>query len=54
MDPEKEKASVAQNVAGEHHKVIGGNTFYGDAHIHIHGDTTIKIKEEHSKSRLIH
>ena len=35
MDPEKEKASVAQNVAGEHHKVIGGNTFYGDAHIHI-------------------
>ena len=46
MDPEIEKASVAQNVAGEHHKVIGGNTFYGDAHIHIHGDTTIKTEEE--------
>ena len=43
---EKEKASVVQNIAGEHHKVVGGNTFYGDAHITIHGDTTTSKKEE--------
>ena len=29
-----------QNVAGEHHKVVGGNIIHGVAHFHIHGDTT--------------
>ena len=32
------EASVVLNVDGEPHKVVGGNTFYGDAHFHIHGD----------------
>ena len=40
MDPEKEKASVVQNVDGERHKVVSGNIIHGDAHFHIHGDTT--------------
>ena len=34
------EASVVLNVDGEHHKVVGGNTFYGDAHFHIHEKTT--------------
>ena len=46
MDQEKEKPSAVQNVAGEHHKVVGGNIFYGDAHFHIHGDTTSKKEEQ--------
>ena len=32
MDLEFEKTSVVQNIAGEHHKVVGGNIIYGDAH----------------------
>ena len=43
MDPEK--SSVVQNVAGEHHKVVGGNIIHGDAHFHIHGDTTSSKKD---------
>ena len=50
MDPEKEKPSAVQNVAGKHHKVVGGNIFYGPANIHIHGDTTSKKEEENSPS----
>ena len=46
MDPEKEKASVVQNVDGERHKVVGGNIIHGDAHFHIHGDTTSKKEEK--------
>ena len=45
MDPEKEKPSAVQNVAGEHHKVVGGNIIHGDAHFHIHGDTTSSKKD---------
>ena len=44
MDPEK--SSVIQNVDGEHHKVVGGNIIHGDAHFHIHGDTTSKNETE--------
>ena len=50
MDPEKEKPSAVQNVAGEHHKVVGGNIFYGDAHFHIHGDTTSKRDKDASNT----
>ena len=46
MDPHKEKATVVQNIAGEHHKVVGGNIINGDAHITILGDTTSSKKEE--------
>ena len=46
MEPEKEKASVVQNIDGEHHKVVGGNIIYGDAHIHIHSETSSKIEAE--------
>ena len=46
MDPEKEKLSVVQNIAGEHHKVVGGNIIYGDAHIHIHSETSSKTEAE--------
>ena len=46
MDPHKEKATVFQNIAGEHHKVVGGNIINGDAHITILGDTTSSKKEE--------
>ena len=46
MDPEKEKLSVVQNIAGEHHKVVGGNIIYGDAHIHIHSETSSKTGAE--------
>ena len=51
MDLEKENPSFAQNVAGEHHKVVGGNIFYGPAHITIHGDTTSKKEEENAAAR---
>ena len=55
MDLEKEKPSVVQNVDGEHNKVVGGNTFYGDAHIHIHGDMkmgkTLESNADETKTR---
>ena len=39
------KPSVVQNIGGEHHKVVGGNIIHGDAHFHIHGDTTSSKKD---------
>ena len=55
MDLEKEKPSVVQNVDGEHNKVVGGNTFYGDAYITIHGDMkmgkTLESNADETKTR---
>ena len=45
----QEKPSVVQNIDGEHHKVVGGNIIHGDAHFHIHGDTTSKKEEQEVK-----
>ena len=42
---EPEKVSVELNVEGENNKVVGGNIIHGDAHFHIHGDTTSSKKD---------
>ena len=43
MNPEK--SSVVQNVDGEHLKVVGGNIIHGDAHFHIHGDSSKNVNK---------
>ena len=38
--------SLVQNVGGQHHNIIGGNTIHGDAHFHIHNEDSKAIASD--------
>ena len=43
MDPKL--PSLVQNIDGQQHNIVVGNTFNGEAHIHIHSDNGDRGRE---------
>ena len=40
-----ELPSLVQNIDGQQHSIVVGNTFNGVAHIHIHSDNGDRVRE---------
>ena len=43
MDPKL--PFLVQNIDGQQHSIVVGNTFNGEAHIHIHSDNGDRVRE---------